>query len=160
MGTIVSTTLPLLFNFYTSITTKMVVDQTKDGNYQYLKSVGNNWKYDVKKVNPKLIARLYKRFDTFDLNSDKTMTLKEVLYWLDRMRQLVNSNDKEIESMKAAVNTFFSSMGVNDEGGLKREDWVEANQVLAQAEFEREKRGEQTMVGLLGNAYFDVLDDN
>ena len=49
------------------------------------------------------------------------------------------------------------SMGVTDEG-LKQEDWVEGNQVLAEADFERKRRGEQTMVALLGNAYFDVLD--
>jgi len=126
-------------------------------SYAYLKSVGNNWTYDPNDVHPKLHARLYRRFDTFDLDGDNKMTLKEVLFWPDRMRQLVGASDEEIEKMRRAVRILFGACGVTDEG-LEREDWVEANQVFAEAERERAKRGEQSFVALLGNAYFDVLD--
>jgi len=126
-------------------------------SYAYLKSVGNNWTYDPNDVHPKLHARLYRRFDTFDLDGDNKMTLKEVLFWPDRMRQLVGASDEEIEKMRQAVRILFGACGVTDEG-LEREDWVEANQVFAEAERERAKRGEQSFVALLGNAYFDVLD--
>jgi len=126
-------------------------------SYAYLRSVGNNWTYDPNDVHPKLHARLYRRFDTFDLDGDNRMTLKEVMFWPDRMKQLVGATDEEIEKMRKAVRILFGACGVTDEG-LEREDWVEANQVFAEAERERSKRGEQSFVALLGNAYFDVLD--
>lgn len=124
----------------------------------YLRSVGNQWKYDADKVHPKLIERLYKRFDTFDFNDDSVMRMPEVLRWADRMKSVVPSTtEEEIESMRAAIRVFFGACGVTNEG-LKREDWVEANQTLAEAEFERKRRGEPSLVALMGNAYFDVLD--
>jgi len=126
-------------------------------SYAYLRSVGNDWTYDPNDVHPKLHARLYRRFDTFDLDGDNKMTLKEVMFWPDRMRQLVGASDKEIENMRRAVRIMFGACGVTEEG-LEREDWVEANQVFAEAERERRKRGEQSYVALLGNSYFDVLD--
>ena len=46
------------------------------------------------------------------------------------------------------------------EVGLHRENWVEANQVLAEAERERKRRDEPSLVALLGNAYYDVLDED
>merc|ERR1719318_721632 len=85
------------------------------------------------------------------------MTLKEVMFWPDRMKQLVGANEEEIESMRKAVRILFGACGVTNEG-LCREDWVEANQVFAEAEKWRRKRGEEPLVAVLGNAYFDVLD--
>lgn len=126
-------------------------------SYAYLKKVGVDWTYDPNDVHPKLHARLYKRFDTFDLDGDHKITLKEVLFWPDRMKQLVGASEEEIESMRKAVRIMFGACGVTDEG-LTREDWVEANQVFAEAERQRKKRGEGSLVALLGNAYFDVLD--
>jgi len=126
-------------------------------SYAYLKSIGHEWTYDPNNVHPKLHARLYKRFDTFDLDGDHKMTMKEVLFWPDRMKQLCGASEEEIESMRKAVRILFGACGITDEG-LCREDWVEANQVFAQAEEQRIKRGERTLVSVLGNAYFDVLD--
>ena len=45
----------------------------------YLRSVGNNWQYDVGKVHEKLQIRLYKRFDTFDKISNDVLTMPEVI---------------------------------------------------------------------------------
>jgi len=126
-------------------------------SYAYLKSIDVDWTYDPNDVHPKLHARLYKRFDTFDLDGDHNMTLKEVLYWPERMKQLAGATEEEIESMRKAVRILFGACGVTHEG-LAREDWVEANQVFAEAERQRKKRGEESLVALLGNAYFDVLD--
>jgi len=126
-------------------------------SYAYLKSIGVDWKYDPNDVHPKLHARLYRRFDTFDLDGDNKMTLKEVMFWPERMRQLVGASDEQIESMRKAVRILFGACGITDEG-LCREDWVEANQVFAEAERQRRKRGEESHVAILGNAYFDVLD--
>jgi len=126
-------------------------------SYAYLKSIGVDWTYDPNDVHPKLHTRLYRRFDTFDLDGDNNLSLKEVLFWPDRMKHLVGANEEEIESMRKAVRILFGACGVTDEG-LCREDWVEANQVFAEAEKQRKKRGEETLVSVLGNAYFDVLD--
>jgi len=126
-------------------------------SYAYLKSIGVEWTYDPNDVHPKLHERLYKRFDTFDLDGDEKMTIKEVLFWPDRMKELVGANEEEIESMRKAVRKFFGACGVTEKG-LAREDWVEANQVLAEAERQRKARGEESLVAHLGNAYFDVLD--
>ena len=136
------------------------LDETNNESYKYLRSVGNMWKFEVEDVHPKMISRLYKRFDTFDLNSNGIMEMEEILYWPDRMRELVNATDEEVERMRAAVHTFFLHKGVDPVNGLKREDWVEANRVFAEAERERERRGEPSLIGMLSDAYYDVLDDD
>jgi len=126
-------------------------------SYAYLKEHGIEWTYDPNDVHPKLHERLYKRFDTFDLDGDNKMTLKEVLFWPDRMKQLVGANDEEVEDMRKAVKLLFEACGVTYEG-LAREDWVEANQVFAECEKHRRKIGERTYVSILSDAYLDVLD--
>jgi len=136
-----------------------VLNAENNESYAYLKSIGVEWKYDPNDVHPKLHERLYKRFDTFDLDGDNSMTLKEVLFWPDRMQQLVGATPEEIETMRKAVRLLFGACGVTEEG-LLREDWVEANQVFAEAERQRKKRGEECYVAILGNAYFDVLDED
>merc|ERR1719320_1558087 len=73
------------------------------------------------------------------------------------MKQLVGANEEEVDSMQKAFRILFGACGVTDEGRCW-EDWVEANQVFAEAEKHRKKRGEETLVAVLGNAYFDVLD--
>ena len=60
-------------------------------SYAYLRKCGNQWKYDVNKVHPKLIERLYKRFDTFDLNKDGTLKLNEVQRWPERVAACVKA---------------------------------------------------------------------
>ena len=137
----------------------MVLDETKNESYVYLRSVGNTWKYDVNKVHEKLQIRLYKRFDTFDKDGDNVMTLPEVLLWADRVKEVCNTNEEDIVSIRSAIRTFFGAVGITNEG-LKREDWVEGNQAFAEAEFERKRRGEASLVALLGNAYFDILDED
>jgi len=126
-------------------------------SYAYLKSIGVDWTYDPNNVHPKLRARLYRRFDTFDLDEDNKLTFREVLFWPNRMKHLIGANDEEIESLRKAVRILFGACGVTEDG-LCREDWVEANQVFAEAEKQRMKRGEETLIAVLGNAYFDVLD--
>ena len=126
-------------------------------SYRYLASIGSTWKYNAEEVHPKLVERLYKRFDTFDLNTDGVMQMKELLYWPERVKKFVNTTDEQIEGMRSAIQKFFGAVGVSEEG-LKREDWVEGNQVFAEAERERKIRGEPSLVALLGNSYFDVLD--
>ena len=137
----------------------MVLDETNNESYAYLRSVGNTWKFDVSKVHQSMQKRLYKRFDTFDKDHDQILTMPEVLFWADRMKQLCNATDEQVESMRSAIRIFFGAKGVTIEG-LKREDWVEANRTFAEAEFERKRRGEPSIVALLGNAYFDVLDED
>ena len=85
------------------------------------------------------------------------MELGELLVWADRMRHLCNATDEEVEKMRSAIKTFFSGHSVSEKG-LPREDWIESNRLFAECEKERNKRGEQTYIALLGNAYFDVLD--
>jgi len=126
-------------------------------SYAYLKSIGVDWTYDPNDVHPKLRARLYRRFDSFDLDGDNKLSFREVLFWPNRMKNLVGANEEEIVSMRKAVRDLFGACGVTEEG-LHREDWVEANQVFAEAEKQRMKRGEETLIAVLGNAYFDVLD--
>ena len=51
-----------------------------------------------------MVSRLYKRFDTFDLDSDGRMEMEEILYWPDRMRQLVNATDEQVSYKHYFVN--------------------------------------------------------
>jgi len=133
------------------------LDETNNIAYAYLRAHGNHWQYHPDQVHNKLKKRLYRRFDTFDKNTDNVMSIKEVLWWADRMKSVVGASDYEIEEVRGALRIFFEACGV-DEHGLHRENWVEANQALAEAENERRKRGQESLVALLGNAYYDVLD--
>jgi len=135
------------------------LDETNNLSYKYLRSKGNNWQYDPKKVHPKIRARLYRRFDTFDKDSDGTMTIAEVMTWAERMKSLCQSTEEEIESVRQALRTFFLNKGLTDEG-CKRENWVECNRVFAEADRERERNGEQKLVNMLGDAYYNVLDQD
>jgi len=134
-----------------------LLNADNNDSYAYLKEIGVDWTYDPNDVHPKLHERLYKRFDTFDLDGDHMMTLKEVLFWPDRMKQLVGASEEEVETMRKAVRLLFGACGVTEEG-LAREDWVEANQVFAECERERKKRGQDSYVAILSDAYLDVLD--
>ena len=136
------------------------LNENNNESYRYLKSVGNQWQFNVEDLHPKMLSRLYKRFDTFDLDSDGKMEMDEVLYWPDRMRQLVNATDEQVEKMRDAVKVFFLNKGVDPVNGLLRENWVESNRVFAEAERERERRGEPSLIALLSNSYYDVLDDD
>ena len=128
-------------------------------SYQYLASIGSTWKYDAALVHPNLVNRLNKRFDTFDLNSDGVMEMEELLFWPERVKEFVKPTEEQMERMRSAIRIFFGAVGVGEEG-LKREDWVEGNQVFGEADRERKLRGEATLVALLGNSYFDVLDED
>ena len=144
---------------YGSAGTTIGLNEYNNESYKYLRSVGNKWQFDVKKVHPAMLNRLYKRFDTFDLDTDGRMMMDEVMYWPDRMKELCNASDLEIGAMKIAVGNFFVQKGVGHEG-LLRENWVEANRTFAEAERERKTRGETSHIALLSNSYYDVLDDN
>merc|ERR1719474_2462374 len=128
-------------------------------SHAYLKSIDHEWTYDTNNVHPKLLERLNKRFDELDLDGRKKGTLKQILFSPDRMKQLGGARDDEVKRMRKAVCTFFKACGVTEKG-LGREDWVESHQVFAEAERERRKRGEQSLVALLTNVYFDVLNRN
>ncbi|XP_063695345.1 uncharacterized protein LOC134826779 [Bolinopsis microptera] len=125
------------------------MNELNNESYKYLWSVGNDWQFNVEDVHPKMLQRLYKRFDTFDLDSDGKMMMEEILYWPDRMRQLVNATDEQVEKMREAVHIFFLNKGVDPVKGLIRKNWAEANRVFSEAERERERRN-----------YYDVLDDD
>lgn len=133
------------------------LDETNNESYAYLRKHGNAWQYNPADVHFKLKRRLYRRFDTFDKSNDNIITIKEVLLWADRMKEMCKSTDEEIETVRSALRTFFTAVGVN-ETGLTRENWVEGNQVFGEAEKLRKELGEKTLVALLGNSYFDVLD--
>lgn len=135
------------------------LDETNNLSYKYLRSKGNMWQYDPEKVHPKIRARLYRRFDTFDKDSDGTMTISEVMTWADRMKSLCQSTEEEIESVRKALRVFFLNKGLTDEG-CKRENWVEANRTFAEADRERERNGEPKLVNMLGDAYYDILDQD
>ena len=133
------------------------LDETNNVAYAYLRAHGNFWQYTPDECHDKLKRRLYRRFDTFDKNTDNIMSMKEILWWADRMRSVVGASDYEIEEVRGALRIFLEACGVTEEG-CHRANWVEANQVCAEAERERKKRGQESLVALLGNAYYDVLD--
>lgn len=133
------------------------LDETNNISYRYLRDNGSSWQYDPHMVHPKLKNRIYRRFDTFDKNSDGVLQLQEVMYWADRMKTLCQSSDEQIASVREALRVFFTHKGATGEG-VMRENWVESNRVFAEADRLREKNGERRLVAMLGDAYYDVLD--
>jgi len=126
-------------------------------SYGYLKSVGSNWFYNPNNVHRQMHTKLYRFFDAINPDGDNLLTMTKVLSWPNRMRMLVGAADDEIVEMKMALRKLFEACGVAKEG-LEREDWVEAHQAFAEAERERIRRGEPSLIALVGNAYFDVFD--
>jgi len=137
--------------------TRGYLNAQNNASYAYLESIDHSYSYDPHEVHPKLHVRLYQCFDTFILTGEK-MTLMKVLQWPERLRLLVNSNDEEIENMINALRILCRAFSITEEG-LCREDWVEAVQVFAEAERQRRKRGDQSLIALLGDTCFDLLDE-
>jgi len=135
------------------------LDETNNLCYKYLRDHGNMWQYDPEKIHPYMKARLYRRFDTFDKDSDGIMTLDEVLTWADRMRSVCNAADEEVEMIREALRCYFTMYGLGDDG-LCRENWVEAHVTMGEAAREREKQGEPIPMVFMANAYFDVIDED
>jgi len=135
------------------------VNAQNNSSHAYLKSIDHEWTYDKNNVHPKLLENLHIRFDTLDLDGKNKVTLKQVLFSPDRMKQLVRAGNEDVEKMRKAIRVFFGAVGVTEKG-LGRDDWVEAHQVFAEAEREKRKRGEQSLIAQLANVYFDVLDTN
>jgi len=135
------------------------LDETNNDSYKYLRDRGNMWQYDPKKVHHMIRKRLYRRFDTFDRNSNGSLTIHEILHWGDRMKPLCNATDEDVNTVREALNVFFTNKGCQGDG-VCRENWVESNRVLAEADRERVRRGEKRLVDMLGDAYFDILDTN
>ena len=75
------------------------------------------------------------------------------------MKELVNSSEEQVEEMRKACRIFFFNKGVGPDG-LLRENWVESNQAFAEAERERGRQGDGSLILLLSNSYYDVLDVN
>jgi len=140
---------------------ELVPKLNKENNlcYKYLRDHENNWEYDPKKVDPRMKSRLYRRFDTFDKNSDGVMSLDEVLSWADRMRSVCETNDEEIETVRNELKSYFTMYGLHGDG-LRRENWVEAHITMGEAAQERKRQGDEIPMEQLANAYFDVLDEN
>lgn len=135
----------------------IVLDENTHLSYKFLKESGNDWKYDPEKVHPKIRKRLYRRFDTFDKDSDGTMTIDEVLTWANRMKSLCQSSEDEIQRVRDALKVFFLNKGCTGDG-IQRENWIESNRVFAESERERKRQGKRRYVEMLGDAYYDILD--
>jgi hypothetical protein len=135
------------------------INAQNNSSHAYLKSIDHEWTYERNKVHPKLLENLHKRIDKLDLGGKNKVMLKQVLFSPDRMKQLVRASDEDVEKMRKAIRIFFGACGVTEKG-LGREDWVEAHQVFAEAEREKRKRGEQSLIAESTNVFFDVLDTN
>merc|ERR1719411_868747 len=87
------------------------LDETNNVSYKYLRDIGCMYQYDPEECHHKLKNRLYRRFDTFDKDSDGIMTIDEVLYWADRMRSVCNAADEEVETIREALRCYFTMYG-------------------------------------------------
>ena len=74
------------------------------------------------------------------------------------MRTVCDCCDYEIEEVRAALKVFFESCGISEEG-LHRENWVEGNQACAEMDRERRKRGEASLVAVLGKGSVEIYRD-
>jgi len=127
--------------------------------YKYLRDNGSDWEYNPKDFDDRYKARLYRRFDTFDKDSDGIMTIDEVMSWADRMKLVCDTNDTEVEKVRQALYTYFSTYGLS-KNGLQRENWVEAHCTMGAATFLRRKKKDTVLMETLANAYFEVLDED
>jgi len=133
------------------------LNSQNNASYAYLESIDHGFSYEPHDVHSKVHERLYLCFDAFVPKGEK-MTLMKVLQLPDRLMLLSGANDVEVEKMNNAIRILCRAFSVTEEG-LCREDWVEASQVFAEAERQRRRRGEQSLVDLLGDACFDLVDE-
>jgi len=133
------------------------LNSQNNASYAYLESIDHDFSYDPHDVHPKFHERLYRCFDAFVQDGEK-MTLTKVLQLPDRLMLLSGANDEEVEKMNNAIRMLCRAFSVTEEG-LCREDWVEASQVFAEAERQRRRRGEQSLIALIGDACFDLVDE-
>ena len=103
-------------------------------------------------------GRLYRRFDTFDKDSDGHMTIDEVLTWAERMRSVCETDDYNVEKVREALECYFTMYGLGGDG-VMRENWVESHIAMGAAVEERRRQGDPIPMEFLANAYFDVIDE-
>lgn len=135
-------------------------DETNNVCYAYLRKHGNMWQYDPKDFHPKYKARVYRRFDTFDKNHDGFLTIDEILLWADRIKQICDTDDYEVENVRNALDCYFTMYGMRNPGGVCRENWVEAHCTMGEAAKQREKNGEPIPMKFLAKSYFDIIDED
>jgi len=137
--------------------TRGFLNAQNNASWAYLESIDHGYSYDPHNVHPKLQARLYQCFDKF-IPAGERMTVMMALQWPDRLRLLADLSEEEVEEMINALRILCRAFSITEEG-LRREDWVEAIHVFAEAERQRRKRGEQSLIALFGDTCFDLLDE-
>jgi len=134
------------------------LNENNNPSYNYLKSMKVRWEYDPFNVHPKVHLKLLKQFDTLDVDGSGVLTQNEVMSWPNRLKQLVDASDSDIENMYDAFSKFFESVGISAHEGIKRENWVESTHAFYEAEQLRLQRAAHQYTELLADAYFNVLD--
>jgi len=136
------------------------LDETNNDCYKWMRDNGYDWQYNPNNYCNEYKNRLYRRFDTFDKDSDGFMTIREVLYWADRMRTICGASDNQVEEVRGALREYFTQYGLAHGDGLNRENFVEAHCTMAQMSRYRRECGEHVPMEKLANAYFGVLDQD
>ena len=134
------------------------LDHTTNECYRYLKSCDKTWTFCPSMLSDTLKLHLESKFDSFDPESEGILTHDQILRRLENVDSLSRISDEKKAELRLRLLSFLKNCGL-DECGIRRENWVEANACLAEAERERRKRGLSRHHLLLEVEYSKILGD-
>ena len=108
--------------------------------------------------NPKWVKRFDESFYQFDKDGDGYLTREDWLIFVDNLAKVVTDRPTEIAKLRAAATEFTNATGLTAGVKADKKKFVELAANMVVAEVTRVKRGEETLMGKLVNAMFDLLD--
>ncbi|XP_028392505.1 obelin-like [Dendronephthya gigantea] len=110
--------------------------------------------------NKNWVKKMEEYFDAVDLNKNGYLTVEEILKWSDNMKELCSVSDDESENLQKCLKDFYGAAGLLPGKQVTKEEFIEGVSHLSEAELERKKNGEETLMESLCNAFYNVMDLN
>lgn len=111
--------------------------------------------------NKKWVQQMEKFFDAVDLNKNGYLTVEEILKWSDNMKELCSQiTEEECENLRKCLKDFYEAAGLLPGKKVTKEEFIEGVNHLGEAELEKKRLGETTLIESLCNAFYKAMDLN
>ena len=111
--------------------------------------------------NTKWVQQMEEYFDALDMNKNGFLTIEEILKWSDNMKELCSQiTEEECENLKKCLKDFYEAAGLVPGKQVTKEEFIKGVSHLSEAELEKKKLGDKTLMESLCNAFYKAMDLN
>jgi Ca2+-binding EF-hand superfamily protein len=111
--------------------------------------------------NKKWVEQMEEYFDALDLNKNGYLTIEEILKWSDNMKELCSQiTQEEGDNLKKCLEEFYGAAGLLPGKQVTKQEFLEGVNHLSEAELEKKKLGEETLMENLCDAFYKAMDLN